>query len=67
MDKIEHCCHRPLPEDMTPSMLINDISKLFANRMRRETESIGMSHGYRRIFFHLAHSDGLNQNTLVKL
>ncbi len=56
----------PFPPNGTLSMLINDISKLFDNRMRRETESIGVSSGYRRLLFHLARNDRLTQLDLVR-
>ena len=56
----------PFPKNGTLSMLINDLSKLFDNRMRRETESIGVSSGYRRLLFHLSRNDLLTQLDLVR-
>lgn len=54
------------PENGTLSMLVNDLSKLFDNRMRRETERIGMSSSYRRLLFHLARNQALPQLELVR-
>lgn len=55
------------PENGTLSMLINDLSRLFDNRMRRETERIGMASSYRRLLFHLVRSSELTQLDLVHL
>lgn len=49
-----------------PSMLINEISKLFSDRMRQRTEAMGMADGWRRVLFHLAHNDQLTQLELAK-
>lgn len=49
-----------------PSMLINELSKLFNDRMRQKTEAMGMAGGYRRILFHLSHSECLSQLELVR-
>lgn len=54
-------------ENLTEGMLINDVSRLFDGRVRRETERAGFPQGYRRIVFHLSHNDRLTQNELVKL
>lgn len=64
-----HHIHRCKPdfEKLTGGMLINDVSRLFDGRVRRETERAGFPQGYRRIVFHLFHSDGLTQNELTKL
>ncbi len=56
------------PRDITkapPSMLINEISKLFNDRMRKKTEALGMAEGWRRIIFHLRRNDSLTQLELV--
>lgn len=62
-------CHKSPaePETLTEGMLINDISRLFDGRVRRETEKLGFPQGYRRIVFHLSHNDGLTQNELTHL
>lgn len=62
-------CHKSPaePETLTEGMLINDISRLFDGRVRRETEKLGFPQGYRRIVFHLSHNDGLTQNELTRL
>ncbi len=49
-----------------PSMLINEISKLFNDRMRQKTEAFGMAEGWRRVLFHLAHNDRLTQLELAR-
>lgn len=49
-----------------PSMIINEISKLFNDRMRQKTEAMGMSEGSRRVLFHLAHNDALTQLELAR-
>lgn len=67
-DKPHHMCNRrPDFERLTEGMLINDISRLFDGRVRRETEKLGFPQGYRRIVFHLSHNDGLTQNELTHL
>lgn len=53
-------------DNMTPSMLINEIAKMFDEKMSYETERFGMSGGYRRMLFHLSREDGLTQLDLVK-
>ncbi|MBE6783251.1 MAG: MarR family transcriptional regulator [Ruminococcaceae bacterium] len=62
---INNC--KPDFEKLTDGMLINDVSRLFDGRVRRETERAGFPQGFRRIVFHLSHSDGLTQNELTKL
>ncbi len=54
-------------DKLTEGMLINDVSRLFDGRVRRETERAGFPQGYRRIVFHLSHNDKLTQNELTKL
>ncbi|MGN0602203.1 MAG: MarR family winged helix-turn-helix transcriptional regulator, partial [Oscillospiraceae bacterium] len=54
-------------DDVTPSMYINDLSKIFNTTVSRATERMDISHGYRRMLFHLAHNDGVTQLELVKL
>jgi len=49
-----------------PSMLINEVSKLFNDRMRQRTEAMGMADGWRRVLFHLAHNEYLTQLELAK-
>lgn len=57
--------HPMNPADMPVGMLINDISKFFHDRMRRESEKIGIRSGYRPLLFHLAHGDDITQLELV--
>ena len=49
-----------------PSMLINEISKLFNDRMRQKTEALGMAEGWRRMLFHLSRNDSLTQLELAR-
>lgn len=53
-------------EDATPSMFINDISKMFHNAVRRECEQAGVSHGYHKLLMALSCEDGVTQLHLVK-
>lgn len=53
--------------DVTPSMYLNDIAKIFNTTVARATERMGIAQGFRGILFHLAHEDGLTQLQLVKL
>lgn len=53
-------------DDVTPSMYINDVAKLFNGTIIKATERSDISHGFSRILFHLAHDDGLTQLQLVK-
>ena len=49
-----------------PSMLINELSKLFNDRMRQKTEALGMAEGWRRMLFHLSRNESLTQLELAK-
>lgn len=55
------------PRDSKPTMLINEISKLFRDRMREYSEKLGFQPGYRQMLMHLAHEDGITQVELVRL
>ena len=48
------------------NMLINEISKLFQDRMAKNSEKLGFKNGYRQILRHLAHEDGVTQIDIVK-
>ena len=54
------------PRDSKPSMLINEISKLFRDQMREYSEKLGFQNGYRQLLMHLAHEDGITQVELVR-
>lgn len=58
--------HGPPPEEMPIMMLVNELSRLFHNRMRLEGERIGMQEGYRHMLFHLSHEDNLTQLELTR-
>lgn len=49
----------------TPMMLINDVSRMTNNIVRREHDKYNLPASYRHIFFHLAHEDGCTQLQLV--
>lgn len=53
-------------DDATPSMFINDISKMFGMAVKRESERVGISHGYRKMLMCLSHEDGITQLQIVK-
>ncbi|MBQ6824811.1 MAG: MarR family transcriptional regulator [Clostridia bacterium] len=59
---MKKCCIKNAP----PSMLINELSKLFNDQMRQKTEAMGMAEGWRRMLFHLAHNDSLTQLELAR-
>jgi DNA-binding MarR family transcriptional regulator len=52
--------------DATPSMFINDISKMFKHAVHRETELEGISHGCQKMLMCLSHKDGITQLDIVK-
>ena len=53
-------------KDPTPLMLINEISKLFGNHMRKHDDPT-LNTSFRHILFHLAHQDGRTQLELANL
>ena len=64
---VQRARHLLEKDDATPSMYMGDIARLFECRVSGAAERKGVSHGYRRILFHLAHEDGVTQLQLVKL
>lgn len=56
----------PLPPNPDAILLINEISKLFQDIMRKECEKLGMKSGYRHVLIHIAMEDGLTQLDIVK-
>ncbi len=56
-----------LHNDMKPFMLINELAKIFHNKMLAHSENSGVSERYRYLLFHLAHNDGANQLELAKV
>nr|MDD6336182.1 MarR family winged helix-turn-helix transcriptional regulator [bacterium] len=48
-------------------MLAAEISKLCHDRMRRESERIGVKSGYRHLLMHIARIDGITQQELVRI
>lgn len=53
-------------ENATPSMYINDISKMFGLAVRHEAGRGGLSQGNRKILMCLARNDGISQLNLVR-
>lgn len=50
---------------MPVTMLVNELSRLFHNEMRLESNAIGMKNGYRHLLFHLAREENLSQLDLT--
>lgn len=57
----------PLNKDVKPFLLINELSKIFHNKMLAHSENSGVSERYRYLLFHLAHNDGANQLELARM
>ena len=53
--------------DATPSMFINDVSRMFMHRVKRECEKNGVSHGHHKLLMELYRNDGATQLRLVQL
>ena len=53
-------------QDAKPSMFVNDVSRLFMHRVRRELESKGVSHGHHKLLMELFFNEGATQLQLVK-
>lgn len=49
-----------------PGLLINEISKLFHDHMRKQSEDLGVKNGYRQILRFLARADGVTQIEIAK-
>ena len=47
-------------------LLINETSKLFHNRMRKNSEDLGFKTGYRQILRFLVHEDGVTQVDIAR-
>ena len=47
-------------------LLINEISKLFHNKMRKNSEELGFKTGYRQVLRFLAHEDGVTQVDIAR-
>ena len=46
--------------------LINEISKLFHDKLRRNSEDLGFKSGYRQILRFLSHEDGVTQVDIAR-
>jgi DNA-binding MarR family transcriptional regulator len=49
-----------------PGLLINEISKLIHDKLRRNSEDLGFKTGYRQILRFLAHEDGVTQVDIAR-
>ena len=49
-----------------PSMMTNEVSKLFRDIINREVEKLGVQNGYRQLLFHLSRMDGVSQLELAR-
>lgn len=49
-----------------PSMMTNEVSKLFRDIINREVEKLGVQNGYRQLLFHLSRMDGVSQLVLAR-
>lgn len=54
----------PLPQK--PGLLINEIHKLFHDRVRTQSEALGFKTGYRQILRFLARQDGVTQIDIAR-
>ena len=54
------------PRSPKPGLLINEISKLFHDRMRKTSEDLGFQAGYRQILRFLVHEDGVTQIDIAR-
>ena len=50
----------------SPSMMTNEVSKLFRDIINREVEKLGVQNGYRQLLFHLSRMDGVSQLELAR-
>ena len=55
------------PEEMPTMMLLNDVSKLFHDKLRGFSEQIGIPDGYRHILFMLSKADGKTQYEISQM
>lgn len=51
----------------TPTMIMNDITKLFHDKLRIECEKLGIRHTYHRTLFLLIHKGATLQSELVQM
>ena len=49
-----------------PSMMTNEVSKLFRDIINREVEKLGVQNGYRQLLFHLSRMYGVSQLELAR-
>ena len=49
-----------------PSMMTNEVSKLFRDIINRDVEKLGVQNSYRQLLFHLAKKDGVSQLELAR-
>lgn len=49
-----------------PSMMTNEVSKLFRDIINRDVEKLGVQNSYRQLLFHLSRKDGMSQLELAR-
>lgn len=49
-----------------PSMMTNEVSKLFRDIINRDVEKLGVQNSYRQLLFHLSRKDGVSQLELAR-
>ena len=49
-----------------PSMMTNEVSKLFRDIINRDVEKLGVQNSYRQLLFHLSRKDGVSQLDLAR-
>ena len=54
------------PRSPKAGLLINEISKLFHNKMRKNSDELGFKTGYRQVLRFLAHEDGVTQVDIAR-
>lgn len=57
---------KPKPRDSEPMMVINELSKIFRNEMKKNLEEAGIPMSYRALLLELARSNGMSQLELAR-
>lgn len=57
---------KPKPRDSEPMMVINELSKIFKNEMKKTLEEAGIPISYRALLLELVRSNGMSQLELAK-
>lgn len=57
---------KPKPRDSEPMMVVNELSKIFRNEMKKTLEEAGIPISYRALLLELVRSNGMSQLELAK-